>query len=183
MRIDSGDLGVVVQQVREQLDALGATSTRIVVTNDLDEYAIAGLRAAPVDSYGVGTSLVTGSGAPAAGMVYKLVAHLADDGSWLPVGKTSEGKATVGGRKQPVRALRDGVATGEDIYVEDPPVDAAAGRPLLVELVRDGEVDAAALGEPGVRRAGAHHASAIAELPPEALSLARGEPALPTRYL
>jgi nicotinate phosphoribosyltransferase len=183
VRIDSGDLGIIVDQVRAQLDRLGATGTRIVVTNDLDEHAIAGLRSAAVDSYGVGTSLVTGSGAPAAGMVYKLVAHLGDDGGWLQVGKTSEGKATVGGRKQPVRALHDGVATGEDIYVEDPPVDADAGRPLLVDLVRAGELDVAPLGHDGVLRARAHHAAAIAELPVEALSLARGEPALPTRYL
>ena len=182
VRIDSGDLGIVVQQVREQLDALGATGTRIVVTNDLDEYAIAGLRAAPVDSYGVGTSLVTGSGSPAAGMVYKLVAHLDEDGSWLPVGKTSEGKATVGGRKQPVRALRDGVATGEDIYVEDPPVAADTGRPLLVDLVVDGEIAPDRVGPDALDGARAHHAAAIAELPPKALSLARGEPALPTRY-
>ncbi len=183
VRIDSGDLGVVVRQVREQLDALGATATRIVVTNDLDEYAIAGLQSAPVDSYGVGTSLVTGSGAPAAGMVYKLVAHLDDDGGWLPVCKKSEGKATVGGRKQPVRALRDGVATGEDIYVEDPPVGADAGRPLLVDLVSAGDIAPELLGPDAVSRARDHHAAAIAELPVEALSLARGEPALPTRYL
>ena len=183
VRIDSGDLGVIVQQVREQLDSLGATGTRIVVTNDLDEFAIAALRAAPVDSYGVGTSLVTGSGAPAAGMVYKLVAHRDENGGWLPVGKTSEGKATVGGRKQPVRALRDGVATAEDIHVEDPPVGSDAGRALHVDLVRDGEVDPPHLGADGVARAREHHAAAIAELPVEALSLARGEPAIPTRYL
>ena len=183
VRIDSGDLGVVVAQVRAQLDALGATGTRITVTNDLDEFAIAALAASPVDNYGVGTSLVTGSGAPAAGMVYKLVAHLDDDGGWLPVGKKSDGKATVGGRKQPVRALRDGVAVGEDIYVEDPPVGPEAGRPLLVDLVASGEVVAAHVGAAGVVAAREHHATAIAELPPQALSLARGEPALPTRYL
>ena len=73
IRIDSGDLGVLARQAREQLDALGATGTRIVLSGDLDEYAIAALRAEPVDSYGVGTSVVTGSGAPTAGMVYKLV--------------------------------------------------------------------------------------------------------------
>ena len=73
VRIDSGELGVLARQVREQLDGLGATQTRIVVSGDLDEFSIAALRADPVDSYGVGTSLVTGSGAPAAGMVYKLV--------------------------------------------------------------------------------------------------------------
>lgn len=182
VRIDSGDLAVIVQQVRQQLDALGATGTRIVVTNDLDEFAIAALRSAPVDSYGVGTSLVTGSGAPAAGMVYKLVAHVDDAGGWLPVGKRSEGKATIGGRKQPVRALRDGVAIAEDIYVEEPPVDADAGRPLLVDLVVDGEVAREHLGPEGVARAREHHAAAIVELPIEALSLTRGDPAIPTRY-
>jgi nicotinate phosphoribosyltransferase len=187
VRIDSGDLGVVVREVRAQLDALGATKTRITVTNDLDEFAIAALASAPVDSYGVGTSLVTGSGSPAAGMVYKLVAHL--DGSdpatagWLPVGKKSDGKATVGGRKQPVRTLQDGIAVAEDIYVEDPPVAADAGRSLLVDLVIGGEVIDAAVGSAGVAAARAHHAAVMAELPAQALSLSRGEPAIPTRYL
>lgn len=64
VRIDSGDLAAAAQEVREQLDALGAFNTRILVTSDLDEYAIAALAAAPVDGYGVGTSLVTGSGCP-----------------------------------------------------------------------------------------------------------------------
>jgi nicotinate phosphoribosyltransferase len=187
VRIDSGDLGVVVREVRAQLDSLGATSTRITVTNDLDEFAIAALRSAPVDSYGVGTSLVTGSGSPASGMVYKLVAHL--DGpdpataGWLPVGKTSDGKATVGGRKQPVRTLGDGIAIAEDIYVEDPPVGADAGRPLLVDLVVDGQTVDAHLGSAGVTAARAHHAAVMTELPVQALSLSRGEPAIPTRYL
>lgn len=183
VRIDSGDLGVVVRQVRAQLDALGALDTRITVTNDLDEHAIAALRSAPVNSYGVGTSLVTGSGSPAAGMVYKLVAHLDGSGGWLPVGKKSDGKATVGGRKQPVRTLRDGLAIAEDIYVEDPPVGADAGRPLLVDLVVGGEPVEAHLGSAGVLAARSHHASAMAELPAQALSLSRGEPAIPTRYL
>jgi len=183
VRIDSGDLGVVVREVRAQLDSLGAVNTRITVTNDLDEHAIAALRSAPVNSYGVGTSLVTGSGSPAAGMVYKLVAHLDGAGGWLPVGKKSDGKATVGGRKQPVRTLRDGVAMAEDIYVEDPPVDASAGRPLLVDLMRDGTPIDAHLGTAGVAAARAHHAAVMAELPVHALSLSRGEPAIPTRYL
>ena len=96
-------------RARELLDELGATRTRIVVTSDLDEYAIAGLMAAPVDGYGVGTSLVTGSGAPTAGMVYKLVER---DG--IPVAKKSEGKRSVGGRKHAVRRHdADGIATAE----------------------------------------------------------------------
>ncbi|GAB3408728.1 nicotinate phosphoribosyltransferase [Schumannella luteola] len=182
VRIDSGDLAPTVAAVRAQLDRLGATRTTITVTNDLDEFAIAGLRSAPVDSYGVGTALVTGSGAVAAGMVYKLVAHHDGDGAWVSVGKKSEAKATVGGRKQPVRRLVDGVAVEETIYVEDPPVGADAGRMLLVDLVRDGVVDEDALGAEGTLRARQHHASAIAELPVEAQSLARGDAAIPTVY-
>ncbi len=83
VRIDSGDAPVVVSQVRSQLDALGATSTKIVVTNDLNEHTIAGLRGSPVDIFGVGTSVVTGSGAPAVGLVYKLVARTSDSGEWV----------------------------------------------------------------------------------------------------
>lgn len=184
VRIDSGDLAVVAAEVRAQLDALGATSTRITVTSDLDEFAIAGLRSAPVDSYGVGTAVVTGSGAPTAGMVYKLAAVESGDG-WRAVGKSSAEKATIGGRKQAIRGLRDGVAASEDIHVDDPPVDpgTTAGRALLVDLVREGEPIAEHLGTTGLERAREHHARAIGELPLTALGLSRGEPAIPTRYL
>ncbi len=182
VRIDSGELRTVVAAVRAQLDALGATGTRITVTNDLDEFAIAALRAAPVDSYGVGTALVTGSGAPASGMVYKLVAVEGGSG-WRSVGKTSEAKATIGGRKQAFRALRAGVATSEDIYVDDPPVaEGPERRELMTDLVVAGEPVAAHLGAEGLHRAREHHARVIGELPDAALALAHGEPALPTRY-
>ena len=82
--------------MRAQLDELGATGTKITVTSDLDEYAIAALAASPVDAYGVGTSVVTGSGTPTAGMVYKLVARQAADGSWVAVAKASTDKALQG---------------------------------------------------------------------------------------
>jgi len=179
VRIDSGDLPVVVKQVRAQLDALGAVNTKITVTNDLDEFTIAALRAAPVDSYGVGTSVVTGSGHPASGMVYKLVSHETDDGQWVSVAKKSAEKATVGGRKYPERTIVNGVATAETIHVGTP---GDSGRDLLVPLVTNGETDAAATGPDGTAAARAHHAIAIAELPPAGLSLGRGEPAIPTVY-
>src|SRR5215813_276537 len=70
VRIDSGDFVEVTQAVRAQLDSLGATGTRIIITGDLDEYSIAALASAPVDGYGVGTALVTGSGVPTATLVY-----------------------------------------------------------------------------------------------------------------
>ena len=101
MRIDSGDLAVLAHQTREQLDSLGARNTRIVLSGDLDEYALAALATAPVDAYGVGTSVVTGSGAPTAGFVYKLV-----EVEGRAVAKRSEDKSTRGGRKTAVRRHR-----------------------------------------------------------------------------
>ena len=183
VRIDSGDLPVVVAQVRARLDSLGATGTRITVTNDLDEYAIAALRAAPVDSYGVGTSVVTGSGAPAAGMVYKLVARQGDDSEWVDVAKASSGKASVGGRKWATRVLgRDGRAVRELLEVSDEPPTTDSGRELLVPLVTEGVADASHLGPAGTARAREHRAAAVAELPLDALRLGRGEPVIPTTY-
>ena len=120
VRIDSGDLGVLARQVREQLDGLGANKTRIVVSGDLDEFAIAALRAEPVDIYGVGTSVVTGSGAPTASMVYKLVEV---DG--MPVEKRSSHKESHGGRKQ---ALRRGQAVRHHRRGGRPPVSAGHRR-------------------------------------------------------
>src|SRR5260370_15460191 len=127
VRVDSGDLAAVAFAVRSQLDSLGATSTRIILTGDLDEYSIAGLGVAPVDGYGVGTSLVTGSGAPTAALVYKLVARSAgDSGELLPVAKRSVGKPGRGGRTWAVRELGpDGLAVTERILLEPPaPADA-----------------------------------------------------------
>lgn len=180
VRIDSGDLPGQVAAVRRQLDGLGATGTRITVTNDLDEFTIAALRAAPVDSYGVGTSVVTGSGSPAAGMVYKLVARQGAEGEWVSVAKKSANKASIGGRKFPVRTLTDGVAVEETIHVGTP--DNNGGRPLLVSLVTEGVADDRYCGPAGTSLAREHRASAIAELPQEAFRLGRGEPVLPTVY-
>lgn len=181
VRIDSGDLPVQVAAVRAQLDALGATNTRITVTNDLDEYTIAALRAAPVDSYGVGTSVVTGSGHPASGFVYKLVAHRDAQGAWVPVAKKSAAKATVGGRKTPVRTLDGGVAVAETIYVDRAP-DLTSARPLEVTLVANGVIDGAWRGPDGVTAARETAAASLAELPAEARRLGRGEAAIPTVY-
>ena len=180
VRIDSGDLPVVVQAVRDRLDELGATGTRITVTNDLDEYAIAALAASPVDSYGAGTRLVGGSGHPTAGFVYKLVERADDDGSMRPVAKKSIEKAGNAGRKWAFRILQDGRATEERIVVADTEPQVGASRDLVVPLVVDGRSEAAYVGVDGTRAARAHHARVMAELPPQAKRLSGGDPAVPT---
>ncbi|PFG31621.1 nicotinate phosphoribosyltransferase [Paramicrobacterium agarici] len=187
IRLDSGDLPTLVVDVRRQLDKLGAHDTKITVTSDLDEYAIATLRPAPVDSYGVGTSLVTGSGSPAAGLVYKLVARQRGNGEWVSVAKASTGKASIGGRKYATR-VRDenGVARQEKVYIGLGPEDADAlpstERPLLQPLMTAGDIDDRHVGVAGTRRAREHHAMVRSELPAGAFRLGRGDPALPTTF-
>jgi nicotinate phosphoribosyltransferase len=183
VRLDSGDLPVLVGEVRAQLDALGATGTRITVTNDLDEHGIAGLAASPVDSYGVGTSLVTGSGAPAAGMVFKLVAHreAGGRGEWVPVAKRSTGKQSRGGLKGALRRHdAQGTATAELVTVGSHPAPLPGDRDLLVTLVEDGEPDPRWLGPAGTAAAREHHARVVRDLPVEAFRLRAGDPAIPT---
>ncbi len=194
VRLDSGDLVDLAREVRIQLDDLGAGQTRIIVTSDLDEHQIAALAAAPVDGYGVGTALVTGSGAPTAGLVYKLVARStsADPGAPLdPVMKTSIGKATRGGRKWAARCRDDaGVATRELIGVAasadnggprhpSPDYGRPGERPLIVPLITDGEV----VGQEPLESARVRHRVSFAELPVTAHQLSRGEPAIPTIYM
>jgi len=179
VRLDSGDLVVQAREVRQQLDDLGATKTKIIVTSDLDEHAIAALAAAPVDGYGVGTSLVTGSGAPTAGLVYKLVSRGSDDGTMVKVAKASKDKLSVGGRKWALRRRDEkGMAEAEVIGIAVCPTDDGDDRPLLVDLVKEGEV----VGREPLSVARDRHAAALAELPPSALQLSRGEPAIPTVY-
>ena len=176
VRIDSGDLGVLARQVREQLDELGAVGTRIVVSGDLDEYSIAGLRADPVDTYGVGTSVVTGSGAPAAGLVYKLVEV---DG--LPVTKRSSHKVSHGGRKAALRLSRPSGTVIEEVVhpvAATPPITGPA-RVLTVPLVRAGEL----VAQTGLDAARERMADGLRSLPWEGLALSNGEPAIPTRVV
>jgi nicotinate phosphoribosyltransferase len=176
VRIDSGELGVLARQVRKQLDQLGAARTRIVVSGDLDEFSIAALRAEPVDSYGVGTSLVTGSGAPTANMVYKLVEV---DG--MPVRKRSSHKESHGGRKEALRRSRPtGTVTEEVVYPAGRPPDTPEPcRVLTTPLVRGGQV----VADTSLAKARELVASGLRSLPWEGLKLAHGEPAIPTRQI
>jgi nicotinate phosphoribosyltransferase len=174
IRIDSGDLGELARQARTQLDDLGATRTKIVLSGDLDEHSLAALAAAPVDAYGVGTAVVTGSGAPTAGFVYKLVEV---DGR--PVAKRSEDKSTRGGRKTAVRRHRaTGTATEEVVQSQGVPEALPDDRRLQVPFLTRGE----AHGRPALADSRDHLRTALATLPWEGLALSRGEPAIPTTY-
>ncbi|MBU8866096.1 MULTISPECIES: nicotinate phosphoribosyltransferase [Micrococcaceae] len=183
VRLDSGDLIAQAQWVRQLLDDLGNVNTRIVVTSDLDEYAIAALQSAPVDSYGVGTSLVTGSGAPTASMVYKLVSRTNDAGEFISVAKAAKNKASVGGRKYALRKLNEhGRATQEIVGIGRRPEDDGNDRSLLHQFIKNGELLPGWTGPEGVIRAKERHAASMAELPAVVNRLQRGEAAIPTIY-
>lgn len=183
IRLDSGDLAEQAADVRALLDSLGATKTKIIVTSDLDEHQIAALRAAPVDGYGVGTSLVTGSGAPTCGFVYKLVARASSqdrDAELEPVAKKSVGKTSIGGRKYALRRIgKRGTAEAEVVGIGTPPSNDGNDRPLLVQLMAKGRP----LAREPLEAARDRHRQARAELPQSALKMSKGDPALPTILL
>lgn len=180
VRIDSGDLGVLAHRVRAQLDDLGAHDTRIIVTSDLDEFAIAGLASAPVDGYGVGTELVVGSGHPTCGFVYKLVARADDAGTLVGVAKKSTDKTSIGGRKYALRRRSgDGIAQAEVIGIGQPAENDGDDRSLLVPLVQNGEV----VGRESLESARRRHLRSRAELPLVARQLSKGEAVIETVHL
>jgi len=171
IRIDSGDLSVLAQHSRELLDSLGATETKIIVSGDMDEYSIATLAAEPVDMYGAGTAVVTGSGAPTAGLVYKLV-----EVEGRPVVKRSEHKATVGGRKTAVRRHKPtGTATEEIVVSQGVPDHYPNDRLLQHSFVVGGTVlDPASLAD-----SREHLRQCLISIPWEGLKLSAGDPAIP----
>jgi nicotinate phosphoribosyltransferase len=177
IRIDSGDLGELARQAREQLDRLGAPDVEIVVSGDLDEHSIAALRADPVDAYGVGTSVVTGSKVPTAGMVYKLVEV---DGQ--PVAKRSAAKGSLGGAKSALRRYDDsGTAVEEVVYLRGRQPELGAHVQVLpVPLVRNGRPVGPAST---LRDARDRVQAALSSLPADGRRLSPGDPAIPTTFL
>jgi nicotinate phosphoribosyltransferase len=171
IRIDSGDLSVLATRSRQLLDSLGAQETRIVVSGDLDEYSIAALAAEPVDAYGAGTAVVTGSGAPTAGFVYKLV-----EVGGAPVIKRSEHKTTIGGRKIAVRRHKpSGTATEEIVTAQGAPEPEPHDRALQRPFLRAGE---AVPDLPTLEQSREHARACLISIPWEGLKLSAGEPAL-----
>lgn len=179
VRIDSGDLGPMTRRVRKLLDELGAVDTKIVVSSDLDEFTIASLRGDPVDSFGVGTSVVTGSGAPTAEMVYKLVEV---DG--IPVAKRSRNKRTVPGAKRAIRTSRASGTCVEEIVFpfnhDVPDVGNFHYKLLTQPLMRDGEVVG---DQPTIEQSRQLLADNLISLPWEGLALSQDEPAIGTQFV
>jgi nicotinate phosphoribosyltransferase len=169
VRIDSGDLAAASRSVRDQLDRAGLTSTRLIVSGDLDEWKIADLVAsrAPVDTFAVGTALATSDDAPALGGVYKLV-ELEEGGVIRKVMKRSEGKGTWPGAKQVWRSDEGGIAAGDLISLNDEPAPSSA-RALLEPVMRVGR---RVTPQPSLEEARGHCRRAIGALPSRLRGLA-----------
>lgn len=173
IRIDSGVLRDEVAAARALLDELGATATRITVTSDLDEFAIEELVSDPADSFGVGTRLVTGSGAPTVGFVYKMVAVGDGAGGLRPVAKRSMAKASSPMPKTPYRCYDEqGFAVAERFSLDGRVPEAA--RPLQRLVMLDGRV----VGDEPLELAREHCRRSLHELPPGELTVQAGAPAL-----
>jgi nicotinate phosphoribosyltransferase len=133
VRLDSGDLALLSKAVRRILDAGGMNDVIILASGGLDEddliaHAAAG---APIDGYGIGTSLTTSADVPALDCAYKLEAY-----AGLPRRKRSAGKATWPGAKQVWRAYdAEGRMAGDVISTAD---DPQPGQPLLHPVMRAG---------------------------------------------
>jgi len=133
IRIDSGDLAYLSKEARKRLDAAGFADTRIIVSDDLDEDTIRDLllQGAPIDGWGVGTSLITSRDCPALGGVYKLAARWEGTG-YQPLIKVSENpqKVTNPGKKRVWRLYVEGIASADLIALEEEPLPD--GQPLTL---------------------------------------------------
>ncbi len=143
VRLDSGDLGAQAKECRRILDEAGLEKTAIVASGDLNEEKITALLAdgAPIDSFGVGTELVTSRDQPSLAGVYKLVER-GEGGRRVPVMKLSEGKVSWPGEKQVFRVYgADGTLERDviDLAGAEPPSGARV-EPLLVPVMREGRL-------------------------------------------
>jgi nicotinate phosphoribosyltransferase len=183
IRIDSGDLYEETTKARILLDELGAVNTKIILSSDIDEYVIDELmdRNIPVDGIGAGTKVVTGSGHPTAGMVYKLVAIEENDGTLRSVAKKASGKISVGGRKWAWRQTdSNGHASRERVWVRnnrkfaEQYVSTPETRTLQKVYIEDGKV----VFNPTLEEIKAHHEFAMSELRPADKNISSGFPAV-----
>jgi nicotinate phosphoribosyltransferase len=133
VRLDSGDMAALAKDVRRILDDGGLTDVTIFASGGLDEISIAGLlrAGAPIDGFGIGTSLTTSSDAPGLDCAYKLQEY-----AGLARRKHSIGKATWPGRKQVWRKYGpDGRMAGDAVSLEG---DHREGEPLIQLAMQGG---------------------------------------------
>jgi nicotinate phosphoribosyltransferase len=162
VRLDSGDLAVLSKSVRRILDEGGLAGTTIFASGNLDEQRVRDLVAAgaPIDGFGIGSSLVTSSDVPFLDAVYKLQEYAGKARR-----KRSTGKATWPGRKQVYRHRRGGVLDHDVVTVES---DVQQGAPLLVPVLKNGRRLHVAEGLDAIR---ARAAAELAGLPEALRSL------------
>lgn len=173
IRIDSGDLHEETVNARALLDSLGAIDTKIVLSSDIDEYTISEMkeRGTPVDAVGAGTRVVTGSGAPTAEMVYKLV-QIND----TPVSKRAEGKVSTGGIKVTYREFHeDGTMAGEFFKIGTTSAPFTSSQHPTQVLLVDGQSDYFHQEDIEVSRA--RHKEQVAYLPESARLILAGDAA------
>jgi nicotinate phosphoribosyltransferase len=140
VRLDSGDLAAISKKVRKILDEKGLDYVRIFASGDLDEFKITELlsQGARIDAFGVGTKMGTSADKPYVDVIYKLCETMTADGTYAPIMKLSQGKATLPGRKQVYR-FKDGEGNFERdvIALADEQVE---GEPLLRKVMEKGKL-------------------------------------------
>jgi nicotinate phosphoribosyltransferase len=134
VRLDSGDLATLSRKVRVILDQGGLGEVRIFASGGLDETSMAGLLAAgaPIDGFGVGTSLTTSFDLPALDCAYKLQEY-----AGIARRKLSAGKATWPGRKQVFRRYDAGGRIAGDVLTVEG--DTQQGEALIQPVMRNGK--------------------------------------------
>jgi nicotinate phosphoribosyltransferase len=157
VRLDSGDLATLAAAVRAILDEGGLSDVTVFASGGLDEDDLARFArsGAPIDGYGIGTSLVTSSDAPSLDCAYKL-----EEYAGVPRRKRSTGKATWPGRKQVWRTYAPGGVMAADVVSLQG--DAQAGEPLLKPVMRGGRRMAP---QPSLSEIRAHAADQLSRLP------------------
>jgi nicotinate phosphoribosyltransferase len=184
IRLDSGNVLADSRWSRERLDAAGWKDVKIFVSGDLDEHRIAALLhdGACIDSFGVGTALVTSADAAFLSVIYKLV-EVDEGGQVRSTAKLSEAKKTYPGRKQVFRFInKDGIFVSDLIGLEDESTPEA--EPLLFPVMRDGRRLEAVRQDPSVAiQSGREHFLASRQrLPAHLLSLEDSSRPFPVRY-
>ena len=173
VRLDSGDLDALSREARRILDSAGLEGVEIFASGGLDEHEIQRLvsAGAPIDGFGVGTSMGVSSDVPDLDIAYKL-AEYAGKGRL----KLSTGKPILPGRKQVFREQRDGIFTGDVIgrYDEDGP-----GEPQLVKVMANG--GRLNSHERDLNRLREHASASFARLPQAVRAIATAEPPYPVR--